>query len=140
MHRRAVAVAAVAVALPAGYAGIAAAQGGGDRAQGGDRVTIRMSEFRFRMPSNLDAGRTTIVFRNTGDFPHNFTVVSALGGARAFRSRTVQGGNRARRTLRLRPGSYVAVCTVFNGFHQARGMVKRFTVGEFDQESGEWGP
>ena len=35
-------------------------------------------------------------------------------------------------TVNLRPGSYLAVCTVFNGFHLSQGMQKRFTVGEID--------
>ena len=133
MHRRAVAVAALAVALPACYAGVASA------AQE-NSASIRMREFRFAMPNNLDAGRTTITFRNTGEFQHNFTVVSALGGGRTFKSATVQGGAQQQKTVNLRPGAYVAVCTVFNGGHLAAGMEKRFTVGSFDQESGEWGP
>ena len=133
MHRRAVAVAAVAVMLPAAYAGVASAQQGGTQ-------SIRMNEFSFRMPNNLDAGRTTIVFRNTGEFDHNFTVVAALGGGRRFRSATIEGGQRQRKTVNLRPGAYLAICTVFNGGHLAQGMQKQFTVGQFDQETGEWGP
>ncbi|HWT26142.1 MAG TPA: hypothetical protein VN213_21725 [Solirubrobacteraceae bacterium] len=132
MHRRAVAVAAVAILVPAAFAGAASAQE--------DSVRIRMTEFAFRMPDNLDAGRTRITFRNAGEFQHNFTVVSALGGGRAFRSATIEGGRTQSKTVSLRPGAYVAVCTVFNGGHLAQGMHTTFTVGEFDQESGEWGP
>jgi plastocyanin len=99
-----------------------------------------MTEFRFQMPDNLDAGSTRITFRNAGEFQHNFTVVAALGGGRAFRSATIEGGERQRKTVNLRPGAYIAICTVFNGGHLAQGMQTEFTVGEFDQESGEWGP
>ena len=131
MHRRAVAAAALAVAVPVCGAGVAFAQ---------DSASIRMREFRFAMPSNLDAGRTTITFRNTGQFPHNFTVVSALGGGKAFKSRTLEAGRQQRKTINLRPGAYIAICTVFNGGHLAQGMERTFTVGEFDQETGQWGP
>jgi len=132
MHRRAVAAVAVAVALPAAWAGVAFAQE--------DSASIRMREFRFAMPSNLDAGRTTITFRNTGQFPHNFTVVRARGGGKTFKSATIQPGKQQQKTVNLRPGAYVAICTVFNGGHLAQGMEREFTVGEFDQESGQWGP
>ena len=36
-----------------------------------------------------------------------------------------------------RRGAYLAVCTQFNGFHYASGMVKAFTVGEINQK-GKW--
>jgi hypothetical protein len=132
MQRRAAVAALIAVAVPAGYAGVAGAQ------EGPARQTVRMDDFRFRMPSNLDAGRTRFVFRNTGEFAHNFTVVAALGGGRPFRSATIPAGRRQRKTVRLQPGAYVAICTVFNGGHLAQGMEKRFTVGTFNGETGEW--
>jgi plastocyanin len=132
MHRRAVAAAVlVATAIPATYAGIAGAQGATAS------QTISMKEFRFSLPSNLKAGRTRISFRNTGQFPHNFTVVSTISG-RKFKSATLDGGKRQRRTITLRPGAYVAVCTVNNGFHLSQGMEKTFTVGKFDQATRTW--
>jgi plastocyanin len=134
MHRRAVAVAAVAIALPVSYAGIAAAQ------TGSAAQTVRMKEFSFAMRNNLKAGRTPITFVNRGQFPHNFTVVAAIGGGKAFKTANIQPGKRLKRTVNLKPGVYVAVCTVFNGGHLAQGMEKTFTVGTFDQEKGTWGP
>jgi len=134
MHRRAVAVAAVAIALPVSYAGIAAAQTG-NAAQ-----TVRMKEFSFTMRSNLKAGKTPFTFRNGGQFPHNFTVVETLGGGKAFKTATIQPGKQLQKSVNLKPGVYVAVCTVFNGGHLAQGMEKTFTVGTFDQQKGTWGP
>jgi plastocyanin len=95
------------------------------------RQTVTMREFRFvGVPSNLRSGRTTFTFRNTGQNPHNFTVVAALGGGRSFRSATVAPGSSQRETVNLRAGTYLAICTVGNGFHLERGMLKVFTVGQ----------
>jgi uncharacterized cupredoxin-like copper-binding protein len=66
--------------------------------------------------------------------------VRALGGGKTFKSATIQPGKQQQKTVNLRPGAYVAICTVFNGGHLAQGMEREFTVGEFDQESGQWGP
>src|SRR4051812_33124303 len=134
MHRRAVAVAAVVIALPVSFAGIAAAQTG-NAAQ-----NVRLREFAFTMRSNLNAGKTPITFRNAGKFPHNFTVVATLGGGKAFKTATIQPGKQLKKSVNLKPGAYVAVCTVFNGGHLAQGMEKTFTVGSFDQQKGTWGP
>ena len=127
MKRRAVVVAVLAATPAAFYASSAL----GTTDQAGRRQTIEMREFRFvGVPSNLPAGRTTFTFRNTGRNPHNFTVVAALGGGRRFRSATVDGGEAQRLTVNLRAGTYLAICTVGNGFHLQRGMLKRFTVGQ----------
>ena len=134
MHRRAVAVAAVALALPVSYAGIAAAQ------TGSAAENVRLKEFSFTMRSNLKAGKTPITFVNRGQFPHNFTVVAALGGAKKFKTGNIQPGKQLKKTVNLKPGVYVAVCTVFNGGHLAQGMEKTFTVGTFNQQKGTWGP
>jgi plastocyanin len=126
MRRRAVVMAVLAAAAAAVHA--SSALGGTDQAP--RRQTITMREFRFvGVPSNLRSGRTTFTFRNTGQNPHNFTVVAALGGGRIFRSATVAPGNSQRKTVNLRAGTYLAICTVGNGFHLERGMLKVFTVG-----------
>ena len=92
------------------------------------------------MRSNLKAGKTAFTFRNRGQFPHNFTVVATLGGGKAFKTATIQPGKTLQKSVNLKPGAYVAVCTVFNGGHLAQGMEKTFTVGTFDQQKGTWGP
>jgi len=129
MYRKA----AVAVGLSAVLAGGLATTAGGQ----GNSVTIRMDEFRFQGPAQLPEGRTRITLRNVGEFPHNLTVIDTYGRARRFASRTLEGGQRQRLTVRLRPGVYVAICTVFNGRHVANGMEKTFTVGEQDDD-GNW--
>lgn len=127
MKRRAVVLAVVAAAPAASYAGSAL----GSTDQAARRQTVTMREFRFvGVPSNLSARRTTFTFRNTGQFPHNFTVVAALGGGRRFRSPTVAAGESERLTVSLRAGTYLAICTVGDGVHLQRGMLKRFTVGQ----------
>ena len=91
----------------------------------------------FGKASPLKAGRTTFTFRNTGKFGHNFTIVRTSPGATKFHSATIAPGKSQTLTVSLKPGSYVAVCTLFNGFHQAAGMVKAFSVGKFT--NGKWG-
>jgi len=130
MYRKA----AVAVGLSAVLAGGLATTAGG---QGDQRVNVRMSEFEFRAPDSFPKGRTRITFRNVGEFNHNFTIVDTYGRARRFQSATLEGGQRQTRTFNLRPGVYVAVCTVFEGRHVANGMVTRFTVGQ-QREDGSW--
>ena len=92
------------------------------------------------MRSNLKAGKTAFTFRNRGQFPHNFTVVATLGGGKAFKTATIQPGKTLQKSVNLKPGAYVAVCTVFNGGHLAQGMEKTFTVGRFDQQKGPGAP
>ena len=133
MKRRAVIPVGLAVAAAAVPAGIAVA-----RPDQGRSVNVRMSEFRFQGPVPLSAGRTTFRIRNAGAFPHNFTVVYATPGNRKFASRTLKPGQTQRLTVRLKPGAYVAICTVGNGFHASRGMIKRFSIGKFDPTTGKW--
>jgi plastocyanin len=134
MKRRAVVVVGLAAVLTAAYTSSAV----GGAKQSARSASVGMKEFRFTMPSNLRAGRTTFTFRNTGQFPHNFTIVYTSRNGTRFRSPDVAGGQSRRQTVSLRPGAYVAVCTVFNGFHVSRGMMRRFTVGTFDQQEGRW--
>src|SRR4051794_30481044 len=130
-------VAAAALAVP--LAAPAAPRGGQD-------VRATLKEFRidsaklktatFGKESPLAPGRTTFTFRNTGKNPHNFVVIRTVQGTR-FSSPTVEGGKSATLSVNLKPGSYIAICTVFNGFHAASGMVKTFSVGRIDQ-NGKW--
>ena len=103
------------------------------------RRPSRCREFRFgNVKKNYEPGSYTFTFRNNGEFPHNFTIVYVAQG-RKFRTGDIAGGASRQMTVNLRPGSYLAVCTVFNGFHLSQGMLRRFTVGEIDLETGQWG-
>jgi hypothetical protein len=98
-------------------------------------VNIRLAgtppNFSFRgVPETLDAGRTTFRFRNTspGSAAHNFRVVRTLGGGRRFASRTLQPGQTEEKSVNLTKGTYIALCTIGDGFHAQAGMLVAFTV------------
>jgi hypothetical protein len=132
MRRRAFAVLALAAML----VGVLAVTAFGRGDQASRSVTIRMggspnSGFFFRgVPRDLSAGTVRFTFRNTstGQIQHNFTVVRTFGQARRFASPTVAAGQSATRSVNLRAGTYVALCTVFNGGHAANGMLVAFRV------------
>ncbi len=106
------------------------------------KVPVRMSEFAFASAklkpagfgeaSKLKPGKTRFVFNNKGDFPHNFRIIFRSAGGSKFNSATLDGGKKQRRTINLKPGSYIAVCNVGNGAHAAAGMFINFTVGQQD--------
>ena len=132
MKRRIFAVLALAAML----VGVLAVTALGRGNQAARSVTIRMSGnpnsgFRFQgVPRNLTAGTVRFTFRNTstGQIAHNFTVVRTFGRARRFASPTVAAGQSATRSINLRAGTYVALCTVFSGGHAANGMLVAFQV------------
>jgi plastocyanin len=135
MRRRTIALTVAAVCAAGAFSGYALARGGGEPTA----ATITMREFRFgNVQRNYEPGRYTFTFRNNGEFPHNFTIVYVAQG-RKFRSGDIDGGASKTITVNLRPGSYLAVCTVFNGYHLSQGMLRRFTVGEIDLATGQWG-
>lgn len=112
-------------------------------------VSVTLSEFKitsaklrpavFGRSGPLKPGRTTFTVRNAGTLPHNFVVISTSRGAPKFRTPMINPGSSARVTVDLKPGAYLAVCTVFNGLHYASGMVRGFAVGKQNQ-NGAWGP
>jgi plastocyanin len=144
MKRRLVLTAALigAVASVPVLAGGAA----GRTTQATQKASVTLKEFSitstllkpavFGKESKLKPGRTTFAFRNTGKFSHNFTIVRTSSGATKFHSRTIAAGKSQTLTVNLKPGAYVAVCTLFSGFHEAAGMVKSFSVGKFS--NGKW--
>jgi len=136
MRRRGLLAAALALAL-AGvvtFASVSLAGGAG----GSQAVTVRMQEFKFLgLPKNLDPGQTTFTFRNIGEFDHNFTIAYVAQG-RKFKIADLGPGKTRTRTVDLKPGAYVAVCTIFNGYHASQGMVKHFSVGDIDFATGDW--
>jgi uncharacterized cupredoxin-like copper-binding protein len=131
MKRRAFAVLALAAVLIAAVAVTAFARS----RQSTSSATIGMSGdlktgFKFSgVPKNLKAGNVKFTFRNTSTgIKHNFTVVKTFGGAKSFTSHTIQGGKSRTATINLKAGTYVALCTVFNGGHAANGMLVAFQV------------
>lgn len=131
MKRRAIAVVALAILIAA-----VAVTAFGRTSQSTALATIGMggdqnTGFKFTgVPKNLKAGRVKFTFRNTSSaqIKHNFTVVKTFGGAKPFTSHTVAGGKSRTATITLQKGTYVALCTVFNGGHAANGMLTAFQV------------
>jgi hypothetical protein len=132
MRRRAFAVLALAGVLIVAASIAAFAR----TTQSSGPVTIGMSGdqntgFKFTgVPKTLKAGRVRFTFRNTSGngIRHNFTVVKTFGAARTFTSHTVAAGKSRAATITLRKGTYVALCTLFNGGHAANGMLVAFQV------------
>lgn len=145
MRRRLFAVAGLAAAVLFGVSSGAFAGYGG----GGQQATVTLSEFKitgaklrsaeFGKSSVLKPGPTAFTFRNKGQFPHNFAIISTTKGGTKFATKDIAPGKSAKLTANLKPGAYLAVCTVFNGFHYSQGMVLPFTVGTQAQD-GTWGP
>ena len=135
----AVLVATAAIATPF-------AAGGGYGGQ--QSVSVVLREYGISSPSlklavfgkesPLKPGQTTFTIKNAGKFPHNFTIINTSPGGTKFKTPDIAPGKSATLTVNLKPGSYIAICTVFNGFHAAAGMVKSFSVGTID-EKGNWG-
>jgi uncharacterized cupredoxin-like copper-binding protein len=132
MKRRAFAVLALAGVLITAASIAAFAR----TTQSSGPVTIGMSGdqntgFKFTgVPKTLKAGRVRFTFRNqsANGIRHNFTVVKTYGGARPFTSHTVAAGKSRTATVNLRKGTYIALCTIFNGGHAANGMLVAFQV------------
>ena len=94
----------------------------------------------FGKPSILKPGPTTFNFVNRGNFPHNWVIVERTVGASTGLdfATPLDPGAKGSVTIDLRPGAYIAVCTVFGGFHYLNGMVKAFSVGTLNGETGAW--
>ena len=136
MGRRLAVVTALAGIAAAALASLSLA-GRGEEAK---RVDVTLKEYRFLgAPANLKPGATEFYFANKGKFQHNFTIVYVAQGRR-FRSQTLAAGKTQELKVNLQPGSFIAICTVFNGYHASLGMIKRFTVGKLDFKTGKWGP
>src|ERR1700745_3325052 len=132
MRRRAFAVLALAGVLVVAASIAAFAR----TTQSSSPVTIGMSGdqnsgFKFSgVPKTLKAGNVRFTFRNTSTGPirHNFTVVKTFGGAKPFTSHTVAAGKSRTAAINLKKGTYIALCTIFNGQHAAHGMLVAFQV------------
>ena len=130
---RKVLVAGLLAALAASIFAISGsfAQGGGTA----QNVSVRLSEYNIGMPTRLKAGQTTFKFWDAGKFSHNFTIVA---GPDKFGSANFNANQTGTLSRDLKPGAYLAICTVRNGGHMSQGMVISFTVGTQDQATGEW--
>ncbi|MEA2227467.1 MAG: hypothetical protein QOF04_1097 [Solirubrobacteraceae bacterium] len=138
MRRRALVVAALAATMVAAYA-VSALGSSSPSRQSSNRVTVNMTgdppNFVFRgVPKTIKAGTVRFTFRNTSTKPsgvqHNFTVIQTLGGGRPFKSQTLASGKSQTLNVTLQKGAtYIAVCTVGNGFHAANRMLTAFTAG-----------
>ncbi|HEX2103232.1 MAG TPA: hypothetical protein VHF51_06240 [Solirubrobacteraceae bacterium] len=135
MKRKAFAVLALA-ALLVGVVAVSAL-GRGDQAATSANVNMRGAppNFSFQgVPKDFRAGTVRFTVRNTssGQVRHNFIVyrLSSNGNrmTRVFGSRTLPAGERQTFSRRLSAGTYIALCTVGNGFHAAHRMVSAFQV------------
>ncbi len=101
-------------------------------------ATITLKDFKIVQPK-LAAGQTTLTIKNTGKFDHNYQIVYRSGGASKVATKDIKPGASATVKVDLKPGAYVVLCSVFNGAHVAQGMVKGFSVGKIDFNTGKWG-
>lgn len=129
MRRRLVLLAALAAATAIAPASVAPAPGPAQR------VAVTLKEFTIGVPLKLKPGWTTFLIRNRGQYPHNFV---AIWGPVRFAGKTIGPGETTRLTVDLVPGAYVAACTVLDGGHIARGMVRIFTIGSRSPGSASW--
>jgi uncharacterized cupredoxin-like copper-binding protein len=144
--KRRIVVAAAGFAAAAATLPILSAGASSTATKAGQTAAVTLKEYSisgkllkpaaFGKPSVLKAGKTTFAFKNAGKFAHNFTIVRTSPGATKFHSATIAVGKSQTLSVNLKPGSYLAVCTLFNGFHEAAGMVKSFSVGTFN--NGKW--
>ena len=102
----------------------------GDTAQasgaGGDGTTVNVvaKDFRFSLDkSEVPAGTTTFVLKNTGPSPHDFRIT---GNGVDQKTATINQGATASLTVDLTPGTYAIVCTVPG--HDLLGMKGTVTV------------
>jgi uncharacterized cupredoxin-like copper-binding protein len=133
MRRRALAAISLAAVMAVAFAVTAV----GRTAQSSSSVRVTMGgappNFTFTgVPRSIKAGTVRFTFRNTSTQPsgvqHNFTVVANLNGGKKFKSRTLASGRSQTLNVSLTPGTYVAVCTIGNGFHAANRMTTSFVV------------
>ncbi len=129
----AIAACAVGGSLAVAIAGSSAQTGGGS---GGAAVSYKLTEFDFGGSTRIaSSGQTTLRLWNAGRFPHNFTIV--VGPTKVV-SRTLNPNQTQNIAADLKPGAYMAICTVRNGGHMRDGMHITFTVGNQDPTTGEW--
>ena len=84
------------------------------------RVQVVAQEFRYTLSrQRVRAGRVVIELQNLGEDAHDLELLRA-NGAPVLRWPEAAPGAVLDREVRLRPGTYLLVCTVAN--HRALGM------------------
>src|SRR4051812_28057670 len=131
-----VGVLAVAAVLVFAIAG-SSAKPSAHKAQATHTVNYRLSEFNIGGPTKLQAGQTTLKFWDAGKFQHNFTIVA---GPSTFGTKTFNPNETGTLSQDLKPGAYLAVCTVRNGGDMAPGMNPSFQAGTPGPATGQWDP
>jgi uncharacterized cupredoxin-like copper-binding protein len=136
MTRRTVLAVVAALAIVVVVAVVAIAQSGGSSPH---KVAISLKEFTIGAPSSkLQSGETSFVVSNDGQFPHDFTIITATPGNPKPKTKKLQKGQSETVSATLKPGAYLAICTQGGGFHYANGMVRSFTVGTFNTKTFKW--
>jgi len=84
----------------------------------GERIRVRLVDYRIDMPTSLRAGTYTFVIEQAGNHPHALAI---QGPGVDEESDVIEpGGRSAEMTVTLRPGTYEVWCPVGN--HRAMGM------------------
>ncbi len=136
MPRRTARLLAIAACAVGGTLAVAIASSSSAQTGGAQTASYRMAEFDFGGTTRIaSSGQTTLRLWNAGRFPHNFTIVS---GPTKVTSRTLNPNQTQNLSADLKPGAYMAICTVRDGGHMRDGMHIVFTVGTQNPTTGEW--
>lgn len=92
--------------------------------QGGQKITVTMSEYHFDMPATAKAGKTTFVIKNAGRKEHAFKIKGE--GMEQRLSPDPKPGQSGTLQVELKPGTYEVTCPL--PFHTMRGMKTTLTV------------
>jgi uncharacterized cupredoxin-like copper-binding protein len=92
--------------------------------QGGQKISVTMTEYHFDMPATAKAGPTTFVIKNTGRKEHAFEIKGE--GIDQKLSPNPKSGQTGTLKVDLKPGTYTINCPL--PFHTMRGMKTTLTV------------
>ncbi len=87
---------------------------------------VTLSEWKIDMPAELQAGTTTFVLRNVGEFPHTIEIEGQ--GIEEVLEPPLQAGETKTLTVDLEAGTYEVYCPVGDGRHREQGMELELTV------------
>jgi hypothetical protein len=153
MRKRLLLATALAAIAAVAFASLALAKGSGYGGSGGSgAISVSVKEFSIaglpkpkgQTAAGIAPGSVTLTIRNRGQFPHNIVLltVNAKGAIKHVAGiAPIPKGETGTLTANLKPGAYIAVCTVGTGYHASQGMYTRFTVGTngLDFDTGKWG-
>ena len=92
--------------------------------QGGQKISVTMTEYHFNMPATAKAGKTTFVIKNAGRKEHAFAIKGQ--GIDEKLSPNPKPGQTETLQVDLKPGTYEINCPL--PFHTMRGMKTTLTV------------